>query len=453
MRGENTMEKRKLTAGQVLKFLIPSLLGAALFLIPMKIDGKFVLGVSLLCDVIQKWMTPIVDQLSILFLGVAAGVPILVKLCKPKFITENKTMRSLFDISPVIMGVRIVGFIYVVCYLFQVGPEFIWNPATGGEAYYIVTTILTLMVGTCFLISLLTDFGIMDYVGILVRSLMRPLFTLPGRASLDCIASWVGSSLTGALLTSGQYKDGYYTKREACVIMTCFSTAAFSFIFILARTCGLEDYFLPSVLVIYAAVIPCAIILPRVYPLNKAKDEYAEGTTEIKEEVPQDVSKSRWALECAVDRAAQMNGKKFLIKGVQSICSVWFDVLPMVMFVACTGMIINEYTPIFKILTMPFVPILNLMGFAEAEVAAPMLLTGFLDQFLPIAMAGAITNISTRFFIFCMAIAQIIYLSEIGVMMLRSKVDFNLAKIFLVFFERTILSMPIIWGLTKLLIH
>lgn len=447
------MEKRKLTAGQVLKFLIPSLLGAALFLIPMKIDGKFVLGVSLLCDVIQKWMTPIVDQLSILFLGIAAGVPILVKLCKPKFITENKTMRSLFDISPVIMGVRIVGFIYVVCYLFQVGPEFIWNPATGGEAYYIVTTILTLMVGTCFLISLLTDFGIMDYVGILVRSLMRPLFTLPGRASLDCIASWVGSSLTGALLTSGQYKDGYYTKREACVIMTCFSTAAFSFIFILARTCGLEDYFLPSVLVIYAAVIPCAIILPRVYPLNKAKDEYAEGTTEIKEEVPQDVSKSRWALECAVDRAAQMNGKKFLIKGVQSICSVWFDVLPMVMFVACTGMIINEYTPIFKILTMPFVPILNLMGFAEAEVAAPMLLTGFLDQFLPIAMAGAITNISTRFFIFCMAIAQIIYLSEIGVMMLRSKVDFNLAKIFLVFFERTILSMPIIWGLTKLLIH
>ena len=302
------------------------------------------------------------------------------------------------------------------------------DPATGGEAYYIVTTILTLMVGTCFLISLLTDFGIMDYVGILVR-------------------------LTGALLTSSQYKDGFYTKREACVIMTCFSTAAFSFIFILARTCGLEEYFLPSVLTIYAAVIPCAIILPRVYPLNRAKDEYVSDDIEIKEDVPQNISKTRWALECAVDRASEMNVKKFLLKGVQSLASVWFDVLPMVMFVACTGMIVNEYTPIFKVLTMPFVPILNLMGFAEAEVAAPMLLTGFLDQFLPIAMAGAITSISTRFFIFCMAIAQIIYLSEIGVMMLRSKVDFNLGKIFLVFIERTILSMPIIWALTKLLIH
>ena len=55
------MEKRKLTTAQILKFLIPSLMGAALFLIPMKIGGKYVLGVSLLCDVIQQWMTPIVD--------------------------------------------------------------------------------------------------------------------------------------------------------------------------------------------------------------------------------------------------------------------------------------------------------------------------------------------------------------------------------------------------------
>lgn len=447
------METKKASTAQVLKFLIPSLLGAVLFLVPMQVNGKFVLGVSILCDIIQGWMNPFVNQLAILLFAISAALPIIAKVCKPKFITENKTMRSLFDVSPVIIGVRIVALVYLVCYLFQVGPEFIWNPATGGEAYNIVSTILTLMVGTSFLISLLTDFGIMDFVGILVRKLMKPLFTLPGRASLDCIASWMGSSLTGALLTSTQYKDGYYSKREACVIMTCFSTAAFSFIFILARVCGLEDYFLPSVLTIYAAVIPCAILLPRVYPLNRQKDEYVDGAAEIKEEIPTGLGKMQWAVRCAVEKADGMTFKKFVVKGVQTVGSVWFDVLPMVMFVAATGMIVNEYTPIFQILTAPFVPVLNLMGFAEATVAAPMLLTGFLDQFLPVAMAGVITAIDTRFFVFCMAIAQIIYLSEIGVMIIRSKLDFNLAKIFLVFIERTVLSMPIIWLLTRLLIH
>ena len=407
----------------------------------------------ILCDIIQGWMNPFVDMLALILLGTSAIVPILAKIFKPGIIMNHKTMRSLFDVSYVIIAVRAVGFAYLVCYLFKVGPEFIWSDTTGGEAYNIVSTILTLMVGTSLLISLLTDFGIMDYAGILVRRFMRPLFTLPGRASLDCIASWVGSSLTGALLTSTQYKDGYYTKREACVIMTCFSTAAFSFIFILTRVCGLEAYFLPSVLTIYAAVIPCAILLPRVYPLSKQKDEYSKEQPEIREEIPQGMSKSRWALQCAVEKADEMTVKKFLVKGVQTIASVWFDVLPMVMFVAATGMIINEYTPVFKILTIPFVPLLNLMGFAEAEVAAPMLLTGFLDQFLPVAMAGTITAIDTRFFVFCMAIAQIIYLSEIGVMMIRSKLDFNLGKIFLVFLERTLLSMPIIWIMTRLLIH
>lgn len=447
------MEAKKLPVAKVLKFAIPSLLGAALFLIPMKINGEFVLGVSILCDIIQGWMNPFVDMLALILLGTSAIVPILAKIFKPGIIMNHKTMRSLFDVSYVIIAVRAVGFAYLVCYLFKVGPEFIWSDTTGGEAYNIVSTILTLMVGTSLLISLLTDFGIMDYAGILVRRFMRPLFTLPGRASLDCIASWVGSSLTGALLTSTQYKDGYYTKREACVIMTCFSTAAFSFIFILTRVCGLEAYFLPSVLTIYAAVIPCAILLPRVYPLSKQKDEYSKEQPEIREEIPQGMSKSRWALQCAVEKADEMTVKKFLVKGVQTIASVWFDVLPMVMFVAATGMIINEYTPVFKIFTIPFVPLLNLMGFAEAEVAAPMLLTGFLDQFLPVAMAGAITAIDTRFFVFCMAIAQIIYLSEIGVMMIRSKLDFNLGKIFLVFLERTLLSMPIIWIMTRLLIH
>ena len=447
------MEAKKLPVAKVLKFAIPSLLGAALFLIPMKINGEFVLGVSILCDIIQGWMNPFVDMLALILLGTSAIVPILANIFKPGIIMNHKTMRSLFDVSYVIIAVRAVGFAYLVCYLFKVGPEFIWSDTTGGEAYNIVSTILTLMVGTSLLISLLTDFGIMDYAGILVRRFMRPLFTLPGRASLDCIASWVGSSLTGALLTSTQYKDGYYTKREACVIMTCFSTAAFSFIFILTRVCGLEAYFLPSVLTIYAAVIPCAILLPRVYPLSKQKDEYSKEQPEIREEIPQGMSKSRWALQCAVEKADEMTVKKFLVKGVQTIASVWFDVLPMVMFVAATGMIINEYTPVFKILTIPFVPLLNLMGFAEAEVAAPMLLTGFLDQFLPVAMAGAITAIDTRFFVFCMAIAQIIYLSEIGVMMIRSKLDFNLGKIFLVFLERTLLSMPIIWIMTRLLIH
>lgn len=84
------MEKQKISTGRVLKFAIPSLLGAALFLIPMKVNGEFVLGVSILCDLIQGWMTPVVDALSLLFLGVAALLPFVAKIAKPGFILNQQ---------------------------------------------------------------------------------------------------------------------------------------------------------------------------------------------------------------------------------------------------------------------------------------------------------------------------------------------------------------------------
>jgi nucleoside recognition membrane protein YjiH len=34
-------------------------------------------------------------------------------------------------------------------------------------------------------VSLLTDFGLMEYVGTLARPLMQPLFKLPGRSAID----------------------------------------------------------------------------------------------------------------------------------------------------------------------------------------------------------------------------------------------------------------------------
>lgn len=98
------MEAKKLPVAKVLKFAIPSLLGAALFLIPMKINGEFVLGVSILCDIIQGWMNPFVDMLALILLGTSAIVPILAKIFKPGIIMNHKTMRSLFDVSYVIVA-------------------------------------------------------------------------------------------------------------------------------------------------------------------------------------------------------------------------------------------------------------------------------------------------------------------------------------------------------------
>ncbi|MDI5788036.1 hypothetical protein PO124_04870 [Bacillus licheniformis] len=61
------------------------------------------------------------------------------------------------------------------------------------------------------------------------ENLMRPVFKLPGRSSIDCMASWLGDGTIGVLLTSKQYEEGFYTKREAAVIGTTFSVVSITF--------------------------------------------------------------------------------------------------------------------------------------------------------------------------------------------------------------------------------
>lgn len=446
------MKNKKYTMSQYLKFIIPSVLGVVGFLIPITYGGKTTTIVSIVCDIIAKYVAPIQDILCLAFMAISFGLATVTILCKPKFILNNPTLNSTFNIKPAMLLPRLLALLFVISYQFQLGPEFVWNKDTGGQAYYITITVLTLMIGTAFLISLLMDFGIMDFVGTLIRRIMYPLFKLPGRSALDCIASWVGSSLVGTLLTSQSYKQGGYTKREAAVIITCFSTAGINLIYVMSAVGGIDGYYSKAMLAIYTAVVVCAFVIPRIFPLNKIKDEYNKGYSAINEAVPEGSSKFQWAIDSAVARSKDMTTKKFFTKGCNTMISVWFDVLPMIMFLSTVGMVIAVYTPVFQIITKPLVPILNFMGIAEAEKAAPMLIVGFLDQFLPVAMLNSLTDLSTKFFVFCVGISQIIYLSDMGIITIQTKLDVGLGKLFLVFIERTLISMVIIWGMTVLLI-
>ena len=68
---------------------------------------------------------------------------------------------------------------------FNVGPEMIRSGATGGSMLGVSTTLISVVMCIAFLMPLLTDFGIMEFVGVLIRKVVKPLFTVPGRSAID----------------------------------------------------------------------------------------------------------------------------------------------------------------------------------------------------------------------------------------------------------------------------
>ena len=57
---------------------------------------------------------------------------------------------------------------------------------------------------------------------------------------------------------------------------------------------------------------------------------------------------------------------------------------------------------------------------------------------------GGIQSVKTKFIIAALSLVQIIYLTEVGAIVIKSEVPLNLVKLFIIFLERTIIAIPLI---------
>lgn len=430
-----------------LKFIVPSLIGVLLFLLPVKYNGDVTIGVGILASLVNGLFSAYIPAFIVFILGISSGVSILTKVVKPRFILENKFFNGLFHVGMFGIAARVIGFLVGLLTILEVGPEFIWSRNTGGVVLYdLAPVLLSWFLFAGILLPLLVEFGLMEFIGALVQKIMRPLFTLPGRSSIDTLASWMGAGPVGVLVTTKQYDEGYYTKREAAVIATTFSIASVAFSLVVANVVGLGHMFVPFYLTVSAACIVAAIIMPRIAPLSKKADTYYEPVgQQIDETIPEGVSNVQWGWQQAIKKAKNApNAGKLLTNGVETVLDIWLGLIPLVMSLGAAALIIAEFTPIFQIISSPLVPVLEWMQLPEADAAAKTMLVGFADMFLPSVIGSGIESELTRFVVAGLSLTQLIYMSEIGILILRSNIPLSFLELLIIFLQRTIITLPVI---------
>ncbi|MBR7146961.1 MAG: YjiH family protein, partial [Oscillospiraceae bacterium] len=118
--------------------------------------------------------------------------------------------------------------------------------------------------------------------------------------------------------------------------------------------------------------------------------------------------------------------------------------LPVILAMGTVALIVAEYTPVFDLLGMPFVFLYELLRIPEAELASRTVIVGFADMFLPSVIASSIESDLTRFVIAATSVTQLIYMSEIGSIIMGSKIPVSLRDLFIIFLERTVVTLPVI---------
>ena len=427
------------------KFLIPSLIGVFMFLFPMKnADGDTTIPVAYLADALNELIGyDNVVLIVVILINISALLTILFSwVVNP----AQEFFRNLFRVNAVWVILRVLGAVFSLMAYFVFGPEFINSENTGGLMLYdLLPTLFAIFLFAGILLPLLLNYGLLEFVGTMFAKIMRPLFTLPGRSTVDNLASWVGDGTVGVLLTSNQYENGYYSKREAAVIATTFSVVSITFSIVILDLIGLMDRFLLFYMTIIIAGIIAALIMPRIPPLSRIKDDYYVEGSSIDETVPSGYNPATWGYKKALDRAQEAEGfGDFLKDGAKTVGDMWFAVLPIVMAIGTLGTILAEYTPIFTWIGAPFVPVLELMNVPEAQAASESLFIGFTDMFLPAILIEGVSSDMTRFIIGTLSITQLIYLSEVGGVILGSKIPVGFGKLFIIFLLRTAITLPVI---------
>lgn len=441
-------EKKSFTLSTTLTFIIPSLIGLLLFMTPIQYNDTLTIPIAVLSKALQLQLGESITFIITLIVLTTAMLSLISKLFSPALFKKSDFIDDLLNVTPIWLTIRILGAIFITLSYWQFGSEVIYSANTGALVLNdLLPVLLCVFIFAGLLLPLLLNFGLLELFGTLLTKIMRPVFNLPGRSAIDCMASWLGDGSVGILLTSKQYETRFYTQREAAVIGTTFSAVSITFSLVVIAQVKLEYLFLPFYLSVCLAGLIAAIVVPKLPPLRNKKDLYIDGTIrkESDEKTPSGYHILSWGLHLALTRAEQSkNIKKTIQDGMKNVIDMVFAVIPVIMAIGTIALIIAEYTPIFEYLGMPFIPLLELLQIPQAEQASATIVVGFADMFIPSILAASIESDMTRFIIAAMSVTQLIYMSEVGALLLGSKIPVNIGELFIIFILRTLITLPVI---------
>ena len=404
----------------IIKFLFYSILGIIAFLAPVTIGGESSILMGHIKSIVIDGYSESIKYL-IVFVSLITITGTIIGKIKKQF--KNPVLQELFICGPINGAVRIGGSIFFLMVHFGVGPKAVLDPNTGGmmAGDLLPSLMVTFCVGV-ILMPLLTSFGLVEFVGVLIAPFMRKVFKVPGYAAVDAIASFLGDGTIGIVVTDQQYQKGYYTQREAVIIATSFSIVGISFAAVVADFLQFSSIFIIFYSTIAISTVVAGVIIARL-PLKKFKDEYyVPGKVEEK-----DIISFSLALRKAAAVAEKAREVEIIVDSIKKVAVLYITFIPVIMFMGTAGLIVAEYTNIFSIISMPLIPFLQLLGFSK-EVAgsmAPSMIVGFSDMYLPSLLIESVKSDMARFVIGTLSFAQLIFLSETGMILVASKIGFT----------------------------
>ncbi len=430
----NNMDLKKFSIATKLKFWLFSIIGILFFFVEFSIGGNKSIPLALLGSYITNNFGAAVGYVSVAF--AVWGVIQLVR--NPKFFFRNFT-ASFFSCC------RLAGCVLILFAVFEWGPAFLLQstllPSLKTNALY--SLVVYVIIATAMLPFILKS-GLVDFVGVLLRPIMRPLFKVPGRSVVIALTAYFGSAMVGIVAIDDEYKKGKFTTYEACCLSTGWATMAISFMVILARISGMLDYWSWYLLTTTVVLAVVHIVMCRIYPLRRVPNTTFEDMPYEEEPVAQG-NLFKLALYEAYSRAEEV-GNIFteMWDGVKSGCSVISSVAGSTMVLGTLGLLVFYYTPVFSWLGYLFWPFLYITRVPDIANSMQGAIACIAELVTPAVIASTSSHFVTRLVLITLPITGIVGLTMTVPTFMNTRhiiPALGFPKLMLIFWERISLSI------------
>src|SRR5699024_6256213 len=353
------------------------------------------------------------------------------------FIKDNKFLNYFHGgDSKVARGLYILGGMFTITFFFKLGPNWWQDPDVGQSAWRICGSVLVTVGVAGGLVSLVTEFGLLEFIGTLMEPFMRPLYNLPGTAAVDAVTSFVSSSSVAVYITNKLYLDKHYTKREASNISVNFSVASLGLFVVLVQMANEQHLYTKLVVSSFIITFIMAAIVGRIPPISKIPDEFIDGTKRKDSGAEKVKSKGTFkrAWKAGVEKADGSHINLIWKEGIRSI-AFSVKIVAYVAAIAPIAMALSKYTPIFQWLGILFTPYLKLVAIYDAAKIAPSIVVEITQIVLPLLIVldknVALSSIS---FVMLVSTVQIIFFNESANAIIESEIPLGFWNLVLLFF-------------------
>ena len=414
------------------RFFVYSLIGVFMFFVPIDIGGKETIPL----DHLVGW---IIAGLGEAVRFVALGL-IVAGTIYP--FASGRWRQS--PIKTVFAFLNILGLATGTMLVLNVGPALLFEPDLGPFLFdkLVVPVGMIVPVGAIFL-ALLVGYGLMEFVGVMVQRVMRPIWRTPGRSAVDAVASFVGSYSLGLLITDRMYQSGRYTARESSIIATGFSTVSVTFMLIVAKTLDLMHLWLPYFFLTFAVTFLVTAIVVRLPPLSRITDEYHPGSDASPEEkVTGRRLATAWNDAMKTLAGAPSLGRNLWTNFRDGLLMA-MAILPSILSVGLIGLLLARFTPVFDWLGYLFLPITWAVGLPDPMLAAKASAVGIAEMFLPATVVAGHESEYLRLVIGVVCVSAIIFFSALVPCILATQIPLKVWQLVVIWAQRVALTLLI----------